>query len=154
MLHVAADGGERRRRFQLAPVDAVEAESVVGVPENHGAVPQPAVEECLRDQAHGVGGVPLLAQDHHQLAGPRRWLDQVVDQVRGQAAVPVDDLDVLAVVDAAPVRARQPLAPAMQPQAAIEGLLLGRQVRIAQEEEMGLVARRRQRAAKLLGPHP
>ena len=58
--------------------------------------------------------MPLLGQDGGETAGRDRGLHQLGNHVAGELLVPVDELGLLSLVDAAPVVGRQPLAPAVQ----------------------------------------
>ena len=115
VLHVAADRQQGAGERQLTPVDAVEREMVVGVPEQQATIAQPGEVERIRDQRHGVSDVPFLAQDDHCVSPRDRRLDEVFDHGVGKAAVEVRHLVVLAVVDAHRMVAADPLTPAMQP---------------------------------------
>ena len=70
VLHVAGDGGDLRAEVEPAPVDAVEAHDVVGVPEQDGLVADALGPQAVGELAGGVGGVPLLGQDGGEAARP------------------------------------------------------------------------------------
>ena len=153
VLHVAGDGGDLRAEVEPAPVDAVEPHHVVGVPEQDGLVAQPFGPEAVGELAGGVGGVPLLGQDGGETAGRRRGLDQVGDDVAGELLVPVDELGLLSLVDAAPVVGREPLAPAVEREI-LGGRFVRGQIGVADEHQVRPEALAGQLERQLLHAHP
>src|SRR4029077_1216251 len=128
----------------------VEAERVVGVPQHHHAIPQAAVVQGVRDEVHRPGRMPLLAHDHHVSARLDRGPDHVVDEALGEARIPIADLLLLAVVNAAAVARRDPLAPPPVDEPARLVALLAWKVRIPTEIEIGLETKPGQRSREAL----
>src|SRR5207237_10229991 len=137
---VAADRGRRRAWAWRGRAAAVPPCRVGGAPGHHPAVARPAVEGRVGDQLHGPGGVPLLAQDHDMLSLGGRRLDHVVDQAGRKAVVPVADLALLAVVDAASMLGGDPLAPAPEMETAVFEVFLARTVGVGTAIGEGRVA--------------
>ncbi len=90
--------------------------------------------------AHRLGGVPVLADDDHNLALRHRRPDDLLIHVIGDGLVVIVELMLLAVVDAVGIVFADPLAPARKVQLAVNELLRGRQLRIADEDQVRLVA--------------
>ena len=153
VLHVAADGGDRGGVAQPAPVDAVKGEGIVGVPEQHRVVPQPVLPENVADTAHHLGGVPLLSQDHHQLARGRGRLHHVVLHEVRDGLVEITELVLLAIVHAVRMVPADPLTPAVQDQLAVLPQLFSRAVGIADEEQVRGVTLARQRRRQVVHAH-
>ena len=152
VLHVAAHRGHGGREVQREPVDAVEAERVVGVPQHHRTVAQAAVEQRVGDELHRPGGMPLLAEDDDLLSLRGRGLDDVADQARRKAVVPVANLALLPVVDPAGVLGRDPLAPAAEMKPSVFDVLFARHVGVATEIEVCRIAHARERARETFLP--
>src|SRR5229473_6303824 len=149
-LHVAADRGDGGGERERGPIHAVEAEGVVGVPQDHDAIAKAAVVQRIRNEVHRPRRVPLLTHDHDVVAGLDRRPDHGVDEALRETRVPVADLLLLAVVDTAAMAPRDPLAPAPIDEPARLMALLPRQVGIATEIEVGLVAELGQRSGQAL----
>ncbi len=144
VLHVAAHRRDRRSQLERRPIDPVEAERVVRVPEHHDAVPQAAAVQGVGDQAHGPRRVPFLAEHNHAAAAFDSRHDHIVDDARRQAGIPVAELALLAVVDAAPMLRGNPLAPASVMQLApLVGLFSG-QVGVTDKVEVRVEAKSRE----------
>src|SRR5438309_6040642 len=122
---------------------------IVRVPQQQAAVAEPGEVERVRDQRHGVRDVPLLAQHHHRVAAVDGRPDEVLDQRVRQAAVEIRHLVVFAVVDPDRVVAADPLAPAVQPELAVERALVRREGGITNEEQVRLEATLGQRPRQL-----
>src|SRR6202166_1977297 len=152
-LHVAAHRRDRRGLLERGPIDPVEAEGVVRVPQHHDLVAQAAAVQAVRDQAHGPRRVPLLAEHHDALAVFDGWDHNVVDHARGQTGVPIAELALLAVIHAAAVLRGDPLAPpAVVQLAPLEDLLSG-EVGIADKVEVRVIAETREGTRQALHAH-
>ena len=123
---------------------------VVGVPEQEAAVAQPGEVERVRDQRHDMRDMPLFTEDHHGLAPLDRRPDVFRQEGVGKALIDVGYLVVLAVVDTHGVISADPLAPAMQPEPAIERTFVRREGRITDKEQVGVEAALRQRPRQFL----
>src|SRR5579859_3180424 len=149
VLHVAADGGDRRAIVEPAPIDAMQRHQAVAVPHQDAALAHAVPVEQVGDAADRLGGVPVLTDDDHQLArSDGRGHDVVVDVAR-HGLVVVVELALLAVVDAVEVVAADPLAPAFQAQLAADALLHAGCGRVADEDQVRLVAQAGQRLGEL-----
>ena len=127
---------------------------IVRIPEQQAPVAQPGEIEGIRDERHGVGDMPLLTQDHDGVAAGDRRLDEVGDQGVREAAVEVRNLVVLAVVDSHRVVTADPLAPSMEGEPPVRHRFIRREVGIAHEEQVGLIAALGQGPGEFLHPHP
>ena len=92
--------------------------------------------EEVADARHRLGGLPLLAQDSHQLAlGYCRCCDMFY-YIGRERLVEVAELALLAIVDSVGVILAYPLTPAMQHQPAALAYFLPGELGIANEEDM------------------
>src|SRR2546427_7137890 len=98
--------------------------------------------------------MPLLAHHDHVATCFYRGSDDVIDEARRQARVPVADLLFLAVIDASTMAGRDPLAPSAVDEAARLVAFLAGQVGVATEVEVRLVADLGKGAREALDPHP
>src|SRR2546422_8109754 len=98
--------------------------------------------------------MPLLAHHDHVATCFYRGSDDVIDEARRQARVPVADLLFLAVIDASTMAGRDPLAPSAVDEAARLLAFLARQVGGAPEREGRFVAALGQGAREAPYPHP
>ena len=102
-------------------------------------LPEAARLKELGEQDHGARHLPFLTQDNDPTAAPDCRADVAIDERLGQAALDLAALALLALVDPEPVEAADPLRPPVQHQPAVQQRLLPRELRISDEEEMGLV---------------
>src|SRR3989442_3210966 len=98
--------------------------------------------------------MPLLAHHDHVATCFYRGSDDVIDEARRQARVPVADLLFLAVIDASTMAGRDPLAPSAVDQAAPPVGFLPGAVGGAPEREVRFVTGLGQGAREGLEPHP
>src|SRR5712691_9017377 len=112
-----------------------------------------AVVQRVGEEVHRRCGLPLLGEHNDVATRLDRRRDDPVDHRGGNAAIPVAQLVLLPVVHTASVEGRQPLAPAVVAQATALVRLLARQLRVADEEQVRLVAELRERARQALHSH-
>ena len=86
VLHVSAHRRDRRDEVERTPVDAIEPEVVVRVPQQRGTVTQPLCVEPVAEDATEPGGLPLLEQHGDDAPARRRRPHDVVDEPRRQGA--------------------------------------------------------------------
>src|SRR2546428_11896934 len=98
--------------------------------------------------------MPLLAHHDHVATCFYRGSDDVIDEARRQARVPVADLLFLAVIDASTMAGRDPLAPSAVDEAARLVGFLPRQGGGAPEGEVRFVADLGQGGGEALCPPP
>jgi hypothetical protein len=79
-------------------VDRLEPVRGVGVPHQRERAANPALASGPVDRDRDVRRLPLFADDQHALAAFVGRDDEIVDDPRGQARLPVMDLPRLAVV--------------------------------------------------------
>src|SRR5262245_54811538 len=90
-----------------------------------------------------LGSVPVLADDHHQLASRDGWTGDLFEDMIWHTLVVVVELMLLAVVDAVEIVLAEPLAPALEMQLAVDLGLMTLLGGVADEDEMGFVAQAR-----------
>src|SRR5579885_1825427 len=148
VLHIAADGGDRRHVVEAGPVDAVQRHQAVQVPEHEDFLAQAKPVQQVRGANHGLGGLPVLAlNDDHLALRHRRAHDLLVNMV-WHALVVVVELLLFTIIDAVEVILADPLRPAFEDQLAVDALLHAGLCGIANVNKVGGKALRGQRLAQ------
>lgn len=132
--HVATHGGDDGSLVEALPVDVIEPEYVVRSPEDRHDVAKAASSEEPVEVEHTVHRVPFLGEDDHWLASCAGGGEVLLDEPGWQGSGEVIRLAGLAIVDARGVISAEPLAPAMEGQAAL--YLLPWELRVADEPEV------------------
>ncbi len=153
VLHVTADGGDRGGVSQPAPIDAVEREGVVGVPEQHRVVPEAMLVEGIADAAHDFGGMPLLSQNNNQLVLSDGGPHDVVSHERRDGVVVVAELVLFTIINAVGMVLADPLAPTVQNELAVLSLFFARAIGVPNEEHVGGEALARQCRGQIVHAH-
>lgn len=148
LAHVAAHRRQHRGAREARPGDAVEAEGVVGIPQEADLVSQAGGAEPSSEVEHRVRRVPLLGQDDPAPSRPQVRAEDLAHEIRGERRRVLEPFPLLAVVDPARVMAAHPLSPAVQVERPL--ILVAGQVRVSDEPEVGLEAQAGQRAGKPL----
>ena len=130
----------------------LEAEEVVGVPEEHRIAAKPERVEAVAQRFAEPRGVPLLAEDRDGAPRRGRGLDDDVDELVGEGRREVANLGELALVDTVAVTVADLLAPADELHTLVH--LDPRFVGIAHEDERGAEVECRERAAELARANP
>jgi hypothetical protein len=80
VLHVAAHRGDQRRPSQAFPRDPLEAEGVVGVPEDAHPIAKVQAAEQPIEVKDRVRGLPLLGENHRPITQPQAGRQLLVHQ--------------------------------------------------------------------------
>jgi hypothetical protein len=151
VLHVLADRRDRGDKLEHRPVDGVEAEEVVRVPEEHGALAQTEGVQAVAQRLAEPRRVPFLAEHRSDPSSLGSRPDDAVDERIGQRLGDVANLRQLTLVDAVAIAITDLLAPAHELHALLE--LGSRLVGVTDEYQRGAKPEPRECAAELTGAH-
>src|SRR5689334_6669817 len=123
MLHIFADGAERRHKVEPSPVDAVERHQAIEIPEHQDLLPDPEPVHQVRGARDNLSSMPILPHNHHRFVfGHRRAYNLIINMI-GYALIVIVELLLFTVIDTVGIIPAHPLRPALENETAIDALL-------------------------------